>query len=99
MPSRGVSSRKGADEPVHFYRTVKYARNYGADHIIYGPVPDASERDGNPSHNRGGSYPTPTRPVRETRQCMLDQRREFALMANPLRSSRPPTSGRRHLEL
>jgi hypothetical protein len=38
-------------------------------------------------------------PVRETRQCMLDQRREFAMMVNPLRSSRPPTSGRRYLEL
>jgi hypothetical protein len=41
---------------------VKYAKQYGAEHVIYGPNPDPYRRDSDPSHRY---YPTQRGSVRE----------------------------------
>jgi curved DNA-binding protein CbpA len=55
---REGSGRHGSSRNVPLYgevppyKEVKYAKQFGAEHIIYGPNPDPYRRDSDPSHHR-----------------------------------------------
>jgi curved DNA-binding protein CbpA len=54
---REGSGRHGSSRNVPLYGEVKYAKQFGAEHVIYSPNPDPYRRDSDPNHHRG-YYPT-----------------------------------------